>query len=866
MFSGKGDNGSRRGSSLLRYADGQEKHARQGGTYVSLGTPDAAPTAADIHRRARSRRERVENAYLAELANAPEPAARAEAQPEPPAQRPEPRAQPHIPSAPAFPRVPVFPSVPAFPSVLDEFAKIDAVEAGLRRGAAEPSRFEPAHAPISPQAAAVQGPAADAWRPLIDPRHIIEAVKSFRGPIIGLGMLGAALGVMTALSTPKFYYSSAELAIDPRGLKVIDNGVNPDGFLADSFAVVDSQVRVMTSPEVLETVVERQALQDDAEYNGELQSGWLRLIWDLIGARDASNDRKVAAAEYLADHVYVEREAKTFVVNVTSASVNPQRAASVANEIVAVFLDKQRSQQSATVQQTTSELTERLAALKQSVEKSEKAVEAYKAENDLIGVEGRLIDDEAILRVNDQLSAAKGQTINLNARAKSIKDLTPENVVGGGLPEEVNSPVLTSLRSQYSSAKQKRDGMATSLGPRHPARIQAESELESLRAGIAAEIRRVSASMQADLRRAIQTEQDLAAHLAQLKTQQGSSGADMVKLRDLQRDADANRTVYEAFLLRARQTGEQINLNTADIKVIVSARPPKEPQGASRKLIVLAGLLGGLGLGLALAVLKGIIASVASQMDNDEAAPDTAPRPVPGGGGGMFRPRQERAPIQAAAPAPPRVTPQHVQRLAETFAPVSAAQEQQPEPAAPQLERFRVYPQPIPQSAEPQQAQQPLQYWQPQPQVPPQGFVPPGPMMYPQQGFAPPPFQPQQTFAPQQAYAQPPAFAPLPPAAPSWPQPAPYFAVQQPVHLQMPPSTLAPQPVSYAPPAPQPVFAPPPPVTHPFAEESAEPRAPAGEPSAPPRAPSGDRLSQIQESIDEFRSALTSFAKQRRAS
>ncbi len=853
MYSGKGDNGSRRGNSLLRYAGKEEPRARAAGTYVSLGTPDAAPTAADIHRRARSRRERVENAYLAELANTPEAPSHAESQPEPPAQRPEPSAK------------------PLAASVLDQFAKIDAMQASRSRIAPEPAGMEPA--PQSPHAAAAQSPHSDVWRPLIDPRHIIEAVKSLRGPIIGLGMLGAALGVMTALSTPKFYYSSAELAIDPRGLKVIDNGVNPDGFLADSFAVVDSQVRVMTSPEVLETVVERQALQDDAEFNGELQSGWLRLIWDLIGARDASNDKKVAAAEYLADHVYVEREAKTFVVNVTSASVNPQRAASVSNEIVAVFLDKQRSQQSATVQQTTSELTERLAALKQSVEKSEQAVEAYKAENDLIGVEGRLIDDEAILRVNDQLSAAKGQTINLNARAKSIKDLTPDNVVGGGLPEEVNSPVLTSLRGQYSAAKQKRDGMATSLGPRHPARIQAESELESLRADIAAEIRRVSASMQSDLRRAIQTEQDLAAHLAQLKTQQGSSGADMVKLRDLQRDADANRTVYEAFLLRARQTGEQINLNTADIKVIVSARPPKEPQGASRKLMVLAGLLGGLGLGLALAVLKGIIASVRSQMDKDETAPDTAPRPAPGGGG-MFRPRQERAPIQAAAAESPRVTPQHVQRLAEAFAPASAAQEQQREAAAPQLERFRVYPQPIPQPAEPQQAQpapQPLHYWQPQPQMPPQGFVPPGPMMYPQQGFSPPPFQPQQAFAPQQAYAQPPAFAPLPPAAPSWPQPAPYFGVQQPVHLQMPPSTLAPQPVFYAPPAPQPVPAAavpaaPPPAAHPFAEESAEPRAPAAETSAPPRAPSGDRLSQIQESIDEFRSALTSFAKQRRAS
>lgn len=856
MYLGKGDNGSRREKSLLRFAAEAEPRAMTGGAYVSFGAPGPEPAAADIHRRARARRERVENAYLAELASLPETPERPEAGvQEPPRASREPLPAPQKPE----------------PGVLDAFARIDAAMARRSRQPLPPRMEELADGPAAVQeigdqpAAAPEaaGPltaagmeASDAWRPLIDPRHIIAAVRNWRAPIIGLGMLGAALGVGTALSTPKFYYATAEISIDPRGLKVIDNGVNPDGFVSDTFAIVDSQVRVMTSPEVLETVVKQLELQEAAEFNGSLKSSWLDVIWGLVLRQDADSDKNAAAAEYLADHVYVERGAKTYVVNVTSASTNPETAAAIANKVAEVYLVKQRAQQSATVQQTTDALTGRLAALKKSVEESEQRVEAYKAENDLIGVEGRLIDDEAILRVNDQLSAAKGQTINLNARAKSLKDMTPESVVDGGVSEEVNSPVLTGLRSQYSAAKQKRDGMATKLGPRHPERIQAESELDSLRAGIAAEIRRVSAAMQADLRRAIQTEQDLAAHLAQLKTKQGSAGADLVKLRELQRDADASRSVYEAFLLRARQTGEQITLNTADIKVIVSARPPKEPEGASRKLIALGGLLGGLGLGLALAVLKGIVTGISSQMGKAPLRHDPAPRPEPNGGGGMFRQRHDRAQVPAAPePAPPRVTPAHVRRLAEAFAPASPpAQERQPEPGA--LERFLVYPQaaPEPQSAPPapQPAQnwqpQPMRHWQPQPQPPQQGHVPPGPMMYPQQAFAPPSFA-QQSFAPQ------PAFAPQP--MPAWPQPAPWHAVLQPVHLQMPP---APPSAYYAPPAAAAVPAAPP-APHPFAQEA----EPAAAPPAP-RAPSGDRLSQIQESIDEFRSALSSFSKQRRAS
>jgi polysaccharide biosynthesis transport protein len=838
MFLGKGDNGSRRGKSLLRFAAEEQPREKTGGTYVSLGAPEAQLTAADIHRRARARRERVENAYLAELASLP--------------QAPEHPAAPPL-ESPRVSREPLPPARPPVPSVLDAFAKIDAAIASRRRSGPFGHVAEPTGPEMGTLFTAPNAGHSDVWRPLIDPRHIISAVRSWKAPIIGLGMLGAALGVMTALSTPKFYYASAEISIDPRGLKVIDNGVNPDGFVSDTFAIVDSQVRVMTSPEVLETVVKDLNLADDTEFNGALKSGWLEAVRGIVFRKDAESDKSLAAAEYLADHVYVERGAKTYVVNVTSASTDPVKAADIANKVVEVYVAKQRSQQSSTVQQTTNELTERLAALKQSVEESEQRVEAYKAENDLIGVEGRLIDDEAILRVNDQLAAARGQTINLNARAKSVKDLTPESVLEGGVTEEVNSPVLTGLRSQYSNAKQKRDGMATKLGPRHPERIQAESELDSLRASIAAEIRRVSASMQADLRRAIQTEQDLAAHLAELKTKQGNAGGDLVKLRELQRDADANRSVYEAFLLRARQTGEQINLNTADIKLIVSARPPKEPQGASRKLMVLGGLLGGLGLGLALAVLKGIMDSIRSQMGGDAARPEPAPTPSPDGGG-MFHPRRaSETRYQAPEPAAASPSAPLAQRLAEAFVPARAsapAEQVRTAPVQPPLPEQR---QPVTQNqthyvqqaAAPQQLPpQAAPYWPPQPQMPHPGLVLPGPMMYPQQAFAP------------LGYPAQPAFAPLPPAMPYWPQPAPapVFAFQQPVQLQMPPQM---QPHYYAPPAPAPV---PQPAPHPFAQEAEPAKVSAA------AAPATDRLSQIQESIDDFRSALTDLVGHRRAS
>ena len=80
--------------------------------------------------------------------------------------------------------------------------------------------------------------------------------------------------------------------------------------------------------------------------------------------------------------------------------------------------------------------------------------------------------------------------------------------------------------------------------------------------------------MQTELKRAVQQEQDLAARLAQLKVRSGDVNVDLVTLRELEREAAAKRAVYEAYLLRAKETGEQRDINTANMSVISPAFPP----------------------------------------------------------------------------------------------------------------------------------------------------------------------------------------------------------------------------------------------------------------------------------------------------
>jgi uncharacterized protein involved in exopolysaccharide biosynthesis len=451
------------------------------------------------------------------------------------------------------------------------------------------------------------------WRPLIDPSELISAIYRFRYLIVFLTLIGAAVGVATALSIPKVYYSNAEILVDPRDLKLLDRELTSSNLPFDaSLALVENQLQIITSRTVIGKLVDKLHLDDDTEFNGQRGPiGVLGTISELLrgGASDAASEavRRSETIDKVYKRVGASRGEKTFIVNVFAGSEHPEKAALIANTLTQIYIDFQAELQSDTTVQANEELSGRLTGLREEVETAERKVQDFRAENDLVDAQGRLISDEDILKLNEQLSAARARTIALNARAASISGITPDRAVEGGLPEEVASSLLNQLRTQYSSLKQSVDVLSAKLGPRHPQLQAAESQLESARREIAAEIRRVSSAIQVDLRRAVQTEQDLASGLATLKARRSDAGDEIVKLRELEREAAARRAVYEAFLLRARETGEQSNISTANIRMISRAEPALKAVGTSRKIVAIGGTAAGFGLGIMIAALNVVL-------------------------------------------------------------------------------------------------------------------------------------------------------------------------------------------------------------------------------------------------------------------
>ncbi|WP_354492198.1 GumC family protein [Mesorhizobium robiniae] len=492
------------------------------------------------------------------------------------------------------------------------------------------------------------------WKPLIDPMQVVRGIARSKLLILAMTILGTGLGVAIALSMPKKYEATAELIVDPRDLKLTDRDLTQSVVASDAtLAIVENQVRVLTSGTVLNKVVDKLNLVNDPEFNGQ-ESGLdvmtlIRSILsrdDELGADDGR--RRALAVGNLAESLSVERGGKTFVISVSATTQNGEKSALIANTMTDVFLQTFGQIQSNTAGRASDELTGRLDELRKGVEVAERKVEDFRATHDLVDAQGHLISDDEMLKLNQQLAIARARTLELNARAASARSIDVNSVLSGTLPEEINSNTMSELRSQYATLKQEADRAAIRFGPRHPELQALNAQLAGSRERIAGELRRIASSLQVDLKRAVQLEQDLASRLAQLKVRSGDVNSDLVTLRELEREATAKRSVYEQYLLRAKETGEQKDINTANINVISKAFAPLEPNGPSRAMITLAGLLAGLASGVGLGAMRGAYASL-HETANSRSRGRTGERRTP----------IEDKPYQ---PSPPPVPPAEVTR------------------------------------------------------------------------------------------------------------------------------------------------------------------------------------------------------------
>lgn len=399
--------------------------------------------------------------------------------------------------------------------------------------------------------------------------------------IAAAALICACVAVAIGKSLSPKYTATAQLYVDPRELQLVDRELTPRAQDISGLAmVVESQARLITSNNVLLQVIQDTNLDKDPEFGVSASKGIFASLLGLFGVefRPTAEQQKqiqMGALEALNRHVNVKKTDRTFIVDIDVWSYEPAKAAMLANAISKAYLTESKQSQATAARRATSDLSGRLKELQERLRNAENTLAIYKAKNNFVGTQDTLISDQQLSASNQRLAAARALTLDAQAKYDQIEASRRASTDPGAIPEALQSQTIANLRAQFAESKKRQAELQSELGPRHPALRQMEKQVEDLRRTINEEVERYAQSAKNDLTRARDYEASLNKSLETQKRQSVQMSQAAVGLRELEREVEASRDVYQSFLKRSRETEEQETLNTSSARVIGDATVPQ---------------------------------------------------------------------------------------------------------------------------------------------------------------------------------------------------------------------------------------------------------------------------------------------------
>jgi capsular exopolysaccharide synthesis family protein len=383
-----------------------------------------------------------------------------------------------------------------------------------------------------------------------------------------------------------------------------DRVLAPDQMVAGDASTtpqaVDSQLEVLRSAMLAGRLVDDLRLVEDPEWNFMLRQPETA-NQPLTDAERAQVRQSVI--DYVEGSISVRRRGLTYAAEVSVTSLDPNRAAQIANRLFALFQLYQIESRLRTAERANEWLSGRVAELRADVQEKEEIAERFRAAHNLISTQGSLLTER---------QTTDGQVQVLNARAdlaeKQARHLQVQAMINGGQSTDaiaavLQSSVLTQLRAQESEIARRQADFESRYGDSHPLVINVRAERADVRGQINAEIRRGISALGTEVDVARARLDMLETNMSALRGELAGDNEELVQLREYEREAAAARAVYEAFLQRFHEIADQGSLRTAPAELISAATPPQQRSSPQLSLGFVLSLALGLGLGLAVAFL-----------------------------------------------------------------------------------------------------------------------------------------------------------------------------------------------------------------------------------------------------------------------
>jgi succinoglycan biosynthesis transport protein ExoP len=379
-----------------------------------------------------------------------------------------------------------------------------------------------------------------------------------------------------------------------------------------------TQIQLLTSNGVLDRAIDRLGLMKDPEFLGSQKSfvspgpavqaflpNW------LFGKRASEEARTVETTESSRERVRaallsslsVVRIGDTDGLRIRYVSISPDMSARIVNAISDAYSTDLLNARYDGTRKAGNWLQEKIGELQKQAFDSDLAVQTFRTQHNLLTTtdketeEDVLISSQQLEDLNKALSAARTDVTFTRARYEQIKRIVDSGQIDSEVSGTVRNYLSNDLRIAFLEAVRLEADLARRLGPNHAQAVRQRVTVESYRKLMFEELQRVAETY---LSEATEAESRLAN--IEKRAQAGTAlttvaSEDQVQMRELERNAETYRRLYEAFLMSYQETIQQQNIPVSRSRVVSNGRPADAPNYPSRSLIMalffLIGMVGG---------------------------------------------------------------------------------------------------------------------------------------------------------------------------------------------------------------------------------------------------------------------------------
>jgi capsular exopolysaccharide synthesis family protein len=359
-----------------------------------------------------------------------------------------------------------------------------------------------------------------------------------------------------------------------------------------------TQYKLLQSRTLAEATIERMRLSENEAFAKALIKGRKR------PAEDLKNDPLLRRAmiDHFLSRLRVSPVNKTRLVRASFSDPDPKLAAETLNTLFDAYIEMNVQKKYQATEQATGFLTNQIATLQAEIEGSERKLQEYGKEKNIIALsstENTVV--EKLGELNKALTEAQIDRVNKETYYNEIRLATPDYI-----PSALSNPLIQNLRQDYSRLYREYVTRSEKYLPGFPEIQSLKAQLETAKKAMEDETQALIKRAYSDFQAALTKEQALAAVFNAQRREAFQLNSNAIQYNSLLIQIQNHKSLLESLMKRKNETDVSSrlkDLRTSSIWIVDKAEIPSAPSSPNKRNNMILGLMIGLFAGLGLALL-----------------------------------------------------------------------------------------------------------------------------------------------------------------------------------------------------------------------------------------------------------------------